>query len=437
MGLEKVNNLIHKHNYNWNDKIRFIILNLSAALFFLFPVYPPAVQSISFGFFIISQLAFNFKLISAQIKSMRLWLIFLGLGGFYLLSMLSILWSSNFSSYLWELSPNISYILVLFVSLFCIPFNKKHRDISIGIFVCSVLLYMLNWQDYFNNGLACYNSKELREHSIYELFVCMKNIYWDVNPNYFNHYTYVSFVLNLSSIACILLLKNHRKLILLVLAIIIIIFNVAIISILKSKINQAFSGVIVFYLFYILIEKLVANKYISLIILIFTLGFLFSFNIDQLNNLRKVKLFEKENVIDGGSNALIDHMRYEQYLFALKLSEKNRLFGIGLGDVQPELSKCFSQRDDLMYWHGLQKLNTHSQFVHYFLATGYAGLMLFSFFFCTLFYLAFHTKNVLLFLSAVLIGSNCLFENILSRTWGVYTISVALLYFLPETLTKK
>jgi hypothetical protein len=107
--------------------------------------------------------------------------------------------------------------------------------------------------------------------------------------------------------------------------------------------------------------------------------------------------------------------------------------GIGIGDIRSSLSdveigsKSFEKN---VY------LNAHSQYIHYLLGSGLIGLSLFLYFIGFSFYIGVTNKDYL-FLGFILIFSiNCLFENFLSRLWGVYFVSFFSAVFISQYLSK-
>jgi hypothetical protein len=73
----------------------------------------------------------------------------------------------------------------------------------------------------------------------------------------------------------------------------------------------------------------------------------------------------------------------------------------------------------------MQELNNHSQFLFYFLATGILGFLLFAFHFLKLIFLNKNNFEILCLILVVL--SNCLFENFLSRMVGIEIILIVYL----------
>ncbi|MBP7477172.1 MAG: O-antigen ligase family protein, partial [Chitinophagales bacterium] len=125
---------------------------------------------------------------------------------------------------------------------------------------------------------------------------------------------------------------------------------------------------------------------------------------------------------------------YEQYKIATHIYNENELIGVGLGDVQLILMDSFSRREDLMYWHGLQKLNTHSQYLQYLLSGGIVGLAFFLIFISFVFYIGIIHRNYSLLIVFFIFIVNCLFENMLSRAWGVYLLNLILFISLPQSI---
>ena len=111
------------------------------------------------------------------------------------------------------------------------------------------------------------------------------------------------------------------------------------------------------------------------------------------------------------------NIRIGIYKCAISLSKTNFLFGVGFGDVQDELDKCYEQYDTDVYLR--DNYNSHSYFFHVLLGAGIfalAGLVYMFYFFLAL---AQKKKAYLYICFLLIIIIGMLFENTLSRNHGV------------------
>ncbi len=113
-----------------------------------------------------------------------------------------------------------------------------------------------------------------------------------------------------------------------------------------------------------------------------------------------------------------------------EISKKNWLLGVGAGDIQKTLNKCYAlyQNRNLM-----RNYNTHNEYFNTWLSTGIFGLLLF----LSIIGVGIYKKRQDVLSTAFLLLTSILFvsENILSRQIGVFFFAffMALLFFrLPE-----
>jgi hypothetical protein len=410
-------------------------LSLIATIFYLlFVILEPAFQTISLIVLLFLLTLVNFEDLQFRLKISRLRFIFLGFTAFYFFSLFSFFWSSEKSSFLKEIQPNLSYPIIVFIAVFLTKFKQNVNIFFILLFSITVLVYNLNWINYFRPTIEAYFNESNLNFELLELYRRIKNIYWNINNSYFNHYTYASYLANVSSVLLIHAVQKMKSRLLILICCILVLMNSTFVLLLKSKINIVIIVLLLAYCCYLILRKYCLKKYfLNLFLLIFS-GIIF-FKVSNSHYLSKIKLFQAENTLDD-STAIIDHMRYEQYKLAYKIFNTNKIIGVGLGDIQPILSDSFSKREDLMYWHGLQRLNTHSQFIHFMAATGILGLFFFLFFLFYGLYFSVSTRNNELFIILLIFALNCLFENILARSWGTFILCVGLLLTLPRSINQ-
>ncbi|MBP7478026.1 MAG: hypothetical protein KA797_05835, partial [Chitinophagales bacterium] len=330
----------------------------------LFPISAPALQSIAFILCFAALLLCQSSTLKVRLLDPVYILVFSILCAFYLWECISMFWSAEKANGIQYLQRNISLLFTLFFITFSLKAEEKFNVILKWIFVLTVTINLAQWRDYFSLGIDAYLIEHRDKFSLRELYSSLKNIYWDVNPKYFNHYTYITCMANICAVYVIDLFFKEKNKWLKVALLIIFALNILFVLLLKSKINLFLVCIVLgYFLYQIIARHQIKNKYIAAFILI-ALALNMS-NIEKgIEGIKSYKLFETANTLEE-QKVVIDHMRYEQYKIATHIYNENKLIGVGLGDVQLILMDSFSRREDLMYWHGLQKLNTHSQYLQY------------------------------------------------------------------------
>lgn len=96
--------------------------------------------------------------------------------------------------------------------------------------------------------------------------------------------------------------------------------------------------------------------------------------------------------------------------------------GVGIGDVQDALDRCYSGYDTNAY--SLRNYNTHNYYFHVLLACGLAGLFYFLFLLFRCLALAFRSADKAYQVFLILCITFMLFENLLSRFHGVLFFAI-------------
>jgi O-antigen ligase len=414
------------------ETIKKRIIIFSTIFYSSFVLLEPVFQTISLILLLVSLLVFNYNELRTRAYDINLIKYGIPFFSFYVLGLFSIIWSTDNSSFIKEIQPNLSYIIIVFISVFLFRYNLKNNRMYILVFSISVFIYELKWIDFFKPAIADYHSMAKSHFSINELYFKLKNVYWDINSSYFNHYTYSTYLANISTVLLASIVFKIKNKVVFLLVILLICANLIFVLILKSKINIAISLILIAYILFLALVKLRVNRLIRNGIFIVLAFFLLFKSFDSIS-FSEIKLFQEKNTLDE-KLVVIDHMRYEQYRFSYSIFKSNKIFGVGLGDIQPILTDSFKKREDLMYWHGIQSLNTHSQYLHYLTTLGLVGFFLFMFFIINGLRLALVTKNEELFLIISIFALNCFFENILARVWGTFIINISLLLTLPRSI---
>jgi len=195
---------------------------------------------------------------------------------------------------------------------------------------------------------------------------------------------------------------------------------------------QSRSGILAFLIIYVfsIIYYVKTHKKkgmygLETIFLIFlfaiSLSFFFPKRIDI--NLKKIHT-ESFNFVDD-----ILGQRYDIWSLSWDIAVQNKMLGIGTGYyVNNYLTKegvdVFNQNQSF--------INTHNQFLQTFLEHGIFGFCLFFFLIIYLFYYAIIKKNYLLLMLLILMSVNIIFESMLERNRGIFTLTLMLCLFITK-----
>lgn len=137
-----------------------------------------------------------------------------------------------------------------------------------------------------------------------------------------------------------------------------------------------------------------------------------------LNTRSTIKEFNSSNIRNG------------IYYCSLNLIKNNFLFGVGVGDVQDNLNKCYKKENfpEIYTW---TDYNTHNQYLFFFISNGIVGFFVFISFLMYMIRKSYHDKKKIYFYFIISVSLMFLTENILERSDGVLFFSFfnSLLYF--------
>lgn len=374
--------------------------------FFLFPMLPVALQSISYVFVFIVLILSNFNKISLKIDNVKT---FTFLSGFYILGLISYFWTSNTIGYIKEVSSN--FLIVLFPLLLFIQLKLKFKNkkilklifvgsafiLSIKILVYSSYGYMM--LEHYHGNLYYYNLN-IFERILKSISLGYETIYNAAQYTYPNkngilHRNYSSTIYLISIIFIFSMLQKNLKIWLKILGVLFIVYFALNICYYRSLVNMA---LLVFlpFVFFIWKKQIMTFKgtigilFIAIVLILFFNHHIFNF----------LKLYDIE--------------RYVLYKTSFEMIKDNFIYGIGLGDVFELLNNRNQSLREIL---NIQELNNHSQFLFYFMATGFLGFILFILNGCKLL-LSFKNDFEIICL-LLIVFSNCIFENFLSRMVGV------------------
>jgi len=433
------------------------IKKLSLYSLFLFPILPNAPQSILLGVFLSLSIFGNFDKVSFNVEKLKEFTI---LSFYYIWYIVSILWSTNSYTGV-EIQTNIALLFLPFIISF-FNFKVSYLDVKIclKIFIVSLLGYLLLYFQYLKNGIILFQEripdatnkilylpllKDLSSLNV--LYVLLKDFFdkgvglyliakeaynYFGEPEFFTHYNYVLPCFLMGFLACLYLIKNttnkYTKLIYFLIAIVFsffIIYSNALMS--KVILLMILLGGAI----YIMRNKTFQYRIVGTLILSMLLIALIS-KINFSKNLEKIEWVEKSYDPAERKMAVIDYVRYSLYTSSMDIIRNNFIFGVGIGDVPYELNSRLPN----VFINGIgtlglkSLLNCHSQYIHFWLCGGIVGFLGFVIMLLYLIYISIRNKGPLCFLWIVIFGTSCLFENFLSRYWGVLFFGSFYILFL-------
>lgn len=423
------------------ENYKYVVSSFLFIVLFSFPIMRNAVQSISLISFIVISIIFYYKDIRFKLKNISIWKRYLILTGFFWFSIISFFWTENKDLFINELQPTILIGVLPFVVLFIHPtIREKEKKYAYLLFIITLFVYLILWFEYHVEGISIYQEIILKESPIRDLSFTdqlkyLKNHSYQTwvggvaergqkllgYNSFFKHSAYVSSYFLFGTVLSIYLFIKSNSLITRVFLAISTVTFLLFVVYLFSKINILLLSFFLFIAIFFLKKK----QIIIIIILLITLGFLGKQRIiNKIENIKSWEFFEKkDNNLDR--NIVIDYKRAKIYECAILEISENYILGIGLGDVQKYYNNCLLKK-------GIDRsieYNSHSQLLHFFLVGGILNVMFFIMAFMFLLIKSIKEKHILLFLFVLLIIANSIFENYLSRVYGVlfFTLFISLL----------
>ena len=440
----------------YRDKAKITLLLF--LLIGLFPAFPPAAQSIFILLFCLIGMIMFVPTFAQRVQSPRIVFVYLSASGFFWWSICTFFWSSDIVQFQEELNIQAAFIAIITsVFLFYPLVTKALIHKILFSFIIGIAFYVILLFGYLVDGIDTYHRQvlDLPQLSnlpvwsqIKELFLMKKYaILSDTQPEFralrgniinhntvfFYHHTYIGAFFNFTILVCLYFIREMNRWATTIFLSLYVFLLVYLLWFIDSKINLALCIVVVplFLLFIFFTRKNVFR----IIVLIAALAASFDgyrgFPLSK--KLANTKMYQKEFSYEefGG---IVDYTRYTIYKKAFhSMKTMSPLIGIGIGDIRSCLSdvEISSKSFDKTVY-----LNAHSQYVHYLLGSGLIGFCLFLYFTGFSFYIGLVNKDYL-FLGFIFIFSiNCLFENFLSRLWGVYFVSFFSAVFMSRYLSK-
>lgn len=382
----------------------FLFMALAIALPIHGRLVPPIILFIGLNWL----LEFNFREKYYRIVSSPSSKYFLGFSVLYLLYVLGTFYSSQLLTQegaIFNLEVKLS--LLLFPIFFTtIDFSLIHKNFKNKILKAFVIGCLISMILLFNNAVFNYFKVEGVDSFYY------------VNLAFIHHPSYLALYLNFAIAILLYWLTGHfnensfkRNM-----AIFLILIFQLFIVLLSSK--AGILSVLITYvlmLVYALIQKCKVLFYILPLVLVIcflsTLSF-FPYSYSRFYSAESA--IEEEPDPNSGESSVARIMVWN---VALELIKENPVFGVGTGDVEPELMKLYKEKNIKLAMD--ETLNAHNQYLQTFIALGIAGiLVLLASLFIPGFW-ALREKQLLYLLFLAMFAFNMLVESMLERQAGV------------------
>jgi len=392
-----------------------IVLGL-AILVFAGLFFSPAFQSI--GIFLLSIIGL-LSISKASLKQVPIWIF--GLIGLYLISLVSIFYSTDISRYSEKILVKLPYLLSLPLCLAIIPLeNRKKEYLVLSFVIFSTITGLISLIYYF---IHFYEINASIEHSkpIPILMGKLNHIYFSVMSGFGTLLLFVR------------VLRRDRYF---WFNIIFLFINLIIIHVIVSR-----TGVFAFYfgLGLLFISEMIRTKKVLLFLgfgfvflLIFGLGLYFvpSWNSRLKNTIEDVSRIGKGSTMNNYSLS----MRSEALKISKEVIKKHPILGVGEGSLIEAMEKEY-----VLQKSEITKENytlPHNQFIQNWATTGILSPIILFLIIISFYLTAYKTKNLqlLCFGSILLFSMN--FESIIERQVGItfFILFGCLLYSIPNKI---
>ena len=402
-----------------------------------FPVYRPALQSITLITFSLFSIVFYFSNFKKRIKVKQNNLAFFYITGFLFWALLSVLWSTNKSNLFHEIQPSLILLLFPIVIIYFHPkITKQLRIIVFIAFIISNLIlsfYLYSflelgtarWMSFYKRDIFLYESNSIIDKLKYLKQITYKwsfayGNFMEVSKRDFHKaYTSSGFLISIA-LSLFLIFKIKIKLLIKVILVIIILYFSVWLLYMKSIVNLiAYSS---FVLFIILELKSKKTKLtVTSVLVITAIISIFLLKDNWKTVLKQKYFFQEEYTPMSDEGYIIDYERTKIYraTYALLSKPQTFLLGVGYADCEITLNKKLDKYPVFLKGNW----NTHSEFLHFWLSGGVINLLLLLLFFAFIIYKSLKEKNTLLLCIVTIIFFNVIFENYLSRVLGAYIVA--------------
>lgn len=388
-------------------KIHFFILICIAITL---PFSINHVQINSFFILIGTVNAFVLAIFSKEYKQKQKWGIFLLLILLFLLHLVGLIKTDNFSFAAFELQKKLSILLFPMIFVFTPKLNVYQiKTILLSFAAACVLVGVLCllraiYAFVVDNNTAFFFyqkfSGTVRMHAVYlSLHFCFALAiliyYLIIEKISVKSFTGKWFVVSIVIISVSVFLLSARVQIFLLVA-----------------------GGGIAYVVFIKNAKTKLLPTISLLILIISVASFLYFTPALQDRFKEAINYKNQYPIDKqwGGRAL----RELKWSCAAEVIRENFFTGVGTGDVQDELDLCYKKRNyvPLLYWKDT-RYNSHNQYLDTFIEFGIAGILTLVLCFVVAARIAIKNKNLLYIAFILLFAISCLTESFLERQHGI------------------
>jgi O-antigen ligase len=341
-----------------------------------------------------------------------LWL----LPAFYLMHLLGVLWTSNYSQAGLDLQIKLTLLLLpIILSSFQIDaifINKIRRYFIGGVLVSCIYLLIIAFARYFKNG----------ELSVFFYSEFSSSI---MHPTYFSLYLNAALLFVLHE----MILSIHRRTIWMGAAFMIVFFSMIILLAARTAEATALISVLVMIVLYW--KKKGSYRFIYPLLFVFVMSTSLQILILKYSNrFAQVEVAVKNTIVSTNKSFNSTTGRIEIWRETISLLPDYWLLGTGTGDVKDVLNQEYQEND---FAYGYEKsLNAHNQYLQSFLAIGIIGLLLFLLTIITP-WLMRNSYHPLLLMLLFIFALNCLTESMLEAQRGTIFFALMISIFGRKT----
>ena len=344
-----------------------------------------------------------------QFKSEKyLWL----LPALYVMHLLGVLWTSNYSQAGLDLQIKLTFLLLpIILSSFQIDdafINKIRRYFIGGVLVSCIYLLAIAFNSYFHSKqLSVFFYSELSSHLMH--------------PTYFSLYLNAALIFVFHE----MILSNHRRTIWMGAAFMILFFSMIILLSARTAEATAFISILVMIVLYW--KKKGSYRFIYPLLFVFAVSA--SLQVLMLrysNRFTQVEVAVQNNEAPTTASYNSTTGRVEIWKEAISLLPEYWLLGTGTGDVKDVLNQEYHKHD---FAYGYEKsLNAHNQYLQSFLALGIIGLLLFVLT-IKIPWIMRNSYHPLLLMMLFIFALNCLTESMLEAQRGAIFFALIISLF--------
>ena len=364
----------------------------------------------------ITLLYFSLKTIRNNIYYSLITLLF---GSYFLINLLSLIYSSNIEyglKLVFRLSPFLIFPIVIYN--FSDLFNRKLINKALNYFVLGVvlsLLVCLLYNGYRSYIWGAFNPLNESNGNFFSYFNLTELL--DIHPIYYGCYT----LLSISYLLIRLIFDRSIDLIKQILFSLLVLFLIVNTILLNSFMLIIILGLLIIgFGIYCLINKIGIKFIIGIVLLSTYPTYKASYFLQE--KFKGIDISNDFNTTDySGDNFTAIKARKAKASLSIKLIRENVLFGTGIGDSKQKLQKTYLENG---FEHGVKNnFNSHNQYLTTFIALGVIGFAILILSVIIMYYEAILFKNPYLFCFVVIVSFFMLTESILERQVGVMFFS--------------